>query len=294
MNPIFLRALPAIGAAIALQFAGCAMVSQEAYDRDLAGMRQQQDWLEAQKKAQDGELQVCNGKLKTAVDGLQTCTRQKELSADELASIKKALEQCTTRGGSAARDLATCQIDKDKMDVERRGLKAERDHLAGQLKTLQDRLNKVEAGIAQVRQRLQKLVDGGKLRVKIANGFLVIEVSSDILFDTGKSDIKAAAKPVLAELAAALKELADRRFQIAGHTDNTGPAALNWRLSVARSIAVVEELVGDGLDPNHLSAGGYGPYLPVASNDGDDGKQKNRRVEILLMPDLSELLNLAK
>lgn len=89
MNPHFLRALPAIATAIALQLVGCAMVSQEAYDRDLAGMRQQQDWLEAQKKAQDADLQVCNGKLKTAVDGLQTCTRQKNCPPMNSPASKK-------------------------------------------------------------------------------------------------------------------------------------------------------------------------------------------------------------
>ena len=102
------------------------------------------------------------------------------------------------------------------------------------------------------------------------------------------------AKPVLAELAAALQGLSDRRFQVAGHTDTTGSDALNWRLSVARAVSVVETLVADGVPAKNLSAGGYGPHMPVAGNETEEGKKRNRRVELLLMPDLGELLNLAK
>jgi len=281
---------------------GCTAVSREAYDRDMAGMRQQTEWLEAQKKGAHDDTGQCRGKFATSQEALQACIRVKEAQADELAATRKALDQCTTRSGSGAKELATCQIERDKLQGELSRLQRERDTLHGQLRSQEaelklqrDRLAKVEEGIRKVRERLQKLVDGGKLRVKIQNGFLVIEVSSDILFDTGKSDIKATAKPVLHELAQALRELSDRRFQIAGHTDNTGTAALNWRLSTARAIAVLEEMVGGGgMSPNHLSAGGYGPYLPVADNGSDEGRKRNRRVEFLLLPDLSELFNLAK
>ena len=81
---------------------------------------------------------------------------------------------------------------------------------------------------------------------------------------------------------------------MAGHTDTTGTDAINWRLSVARAVAVVETLVANGVSAKNLSAGGYGPHMPIASNDTDEGKKRNRRVELLLMPDLGELLNLAK
>ena len=137
-------------------------------------------------------------------------------------------------------------------------------------------------------------VEGGKLRTTVRNGFLVIEMQSDILFDTGKSEVKPAAKPVLADLAGALKEMPDRRFQVAGHTDDRGPAALNWKLSVDRALAVVEELVADGVAPQTLSAGGYGPYVPLHANDNDQNRTRNRRVEFLLLPDLSELLQLSQ
>jgi chemotaxis protein MotB len=283
-----------LAAVVAGLAGGCAAVSKEAYDRDMAGMKQQQDWLEEQKKGLDAQYVQCQGKVKISQDALQACTRDYQAASDELASTRKALEQCTTTRGSGAKELAACQIDRDKVANEAARLKAERDRLQAELGPLRDRLTKYENNIKAVRERLQKLVDGGKLRVKIANGFLVIEVSSDILFDLNKSDIKPTAKPVLQELATALAELPDRRFQVAGHTDNTGSAELNWRLSTARAVAVVEEIVKGGVNPATLSAGGYGPYLPVAANDSDEGRKKNRRVEFLLLPDLGDLFDLAK
>jgi len=274
---------------------GCIAVSKDAYDRDLGAMKQQQDLLEGQKKTLADQLAASQGKNTKCDSDLSTCIREKQAALDELSGTKKALEQCTRSRGSGAVELAQCQIDKDKAQVELSRMKEESSRLQAELKELKDRLGKIEEGIRKVRERLQKLVDGGKLRVKIQAGFLVIEVSSDILFDLNKSDIKPTAKPVLLEIASALKDMADKRFQVAGHTDNTGAAALNWRLSTARAIAVVEELVNqDGVSPDKLSAGGYGPYLPVAENATEEGRKRNRRVEFLLMPDLSELLNLAQ
>ena len=281
---------------------GCGMVAtREAYDRDLEGMKQQQDWLEVQKKALDVQVADVNGKLKQCLEVGQTCARDKQNVIDELASTKKVLDLCTTGRGRGAKALADCQIEADKLRRDLAALQSSLKHCQAtlqadqdKLKSVQDKLNRVEAGIAQVRQRLQKLVDSGKLRVKVQNGFLVIEMQSDILFDVNRAEVKPGAKPVLAELAAALNTMPDRRFQVAGHTDNTGPAALNWRLSVQRALAVVEELVADGVNPATLSAGGYGPYVAVAGNDSEAGKSRNRRVEFLLLPDLSELLNLSK
>ncbi len=273
---------------------GCTAVSREAYDRDLAAMKTQQDLLESQKKATSEQLTDREAKLKQCLDVGQGCQREKQALQEELTSTKKALDACTTNRGQGAKELASCQIERDKLQTDSRGKDAALRQAQENYKVLQDKLAKVEASIGQVRQRLQKLVDSGKLRVVLKNGFLVIEMQSDILFDTGKADLKAAAKPVLQELAAVLQTMADRRFQVAGHTDNTGTAQLNWRLSVQRALAVVEELVADGVQPASLSAGGYGPYVPVAANDSDDNKQRNRRVEFLLLPDLSDLLNLSK
>jgi chemotaxis protein MotB len=135
--------------------------------------------------------------------------------------------------------------------------------------------------------------DAGKLQVKVERGFLVIALQGDILFDSGKAKLKEEAKPVLVELAEILKSLPGRLFQVAGHTDNTGVEDRNWELSMQRALTVVQFLMKQGgVEGRSLSAGGYAFYQPVADNETEEGRQVNRRVEFLLIPNLGELLNL--
>ena len=302
--------------ALAALTTGCNLaVSRDAYDKDLAAMRGQQDALEVQKAGLDKQLQACEARYTAKNDELSTCIRDKMACTDALKTCDQKLEKMSKIGGNCNRDLANCQIDaeqlkkskleltavRDALTIAREGLnkdnaklKADGEKQGAELRGLQERLAKIEGNIAAVRGKLQKLVDSGTLKVNVRSGFLVIELQSDILFDTGKSDLKPEAKQPLADLAAVLQGLSDRRFQVAGHTDTVGSDAVNWRLSVQRALAVVETLVADGVPAKNLSAGGYGPYMPVGGNDSDDGKKRNRRVELLLMPDLGELLNLAK
>jgi chemotaxis protein MotB len=88
----------------------------------------------------------------------------------------------------------------------------------------------------------------------------------------------------------------DRRFQIAGHTDNvkiqTPRFPSNWELSTARAVEVLKLLIDAGMDAKGISAAGYGEFAPVASNDAADGRARNRRIEIALVPNLEELVQL--
>jgi len=102
-----------------------------------------------------------------------------------------------------------------------------------------------------------------------------------ILFDTDKTVIKPAGKPVLDEVAALLKNDPSLRLEVSGHTDNTGTKAHNQTLSEGRAKSVVDALVKTyGIDPKRLVAKGYGDTKPVAPNDSDADKAKNRRVEL--------------
>jgi chemotaxis protein MotB len=129
--------------------------------------------------------------------------------------------------------------------------------------------------------------------VTTRHGRAVLQLHNEVLFDTGESEVKPAGKAALGEVAAALRGVGGKRFQVAGHTDNEPVTAAtkkkfatNWELSTARAIAVVKILVADGVDASVLSAAGYGPYDPIASNATPDGQSKNRRTEIVLMPHL--------
>jgi outer membrane protein OmpA-like peptidoglycan-associated protein len=104
----------------------------------------------------------------------------------------------------------------------------------------------------------------------------------NILFDTGKSDLKPESDAALKEIAKLLTQDAALKLHVVGHTDNVGDLTLNMKLSQARAAAVVAALTSKhGIAANRLTAFGAGPYAPVASNKTDEGKAKNRRVELV-------------
>jgi len=148
--------------------------------------------------------------------------------------------------------------------------------------------------IREITARLQKLVDAGQLKVGVRGGRLLIVLPNDVLFDSGRTDLKEDGRRTLVEIAKALRTMPDRRFQVAGHTDNvkinTARFPSNWELSTARAVEVVRLLVDSGMDAKALSAAGYGEFDPVASNDAPDGRAHNRRIEIALVPNLEQLL----
>jgi OOP family OmpA-OmpF porin len=103
-----------------------------------------------------------------------------------------------------------------------------------------------------------------------------------IYFDTGKSDIKPESAQAIGEVAKLLKSAADLKVYVVGHTDNVGGLEANMKLSQSRADAVTQVLVRDhGISASRLKAYGDGPYAPVASNDTEEGRAKNRRVELV-------------
>jgi OOP family OmpA-OmpF porin len=105
-------------------------------------------------------------------------------------------------------------------------------------------------------------------------------IYEDIRFASGKADITASSTPVLQEIAAALKASPQLKAEIQGHTDSKGSLSLNERLSQQRADAVRNYLIDQGITPERLSAKGYGPHKPIASNDNAEGRAQNRRVEL--------------
>jgi chemotaxis protein MotB len=150
--------------------------------------------------------------------------------------------------------------------------------------------------LTDLETKFKKMIDAGRLKVTVRHGRAVLQLHNDVLFDVGEADVKPAGKQGLAEVAAALRGVGSKRFQVAGHTDNEPITTAtkkkfptNWELSTARAIAVVKLLVADGVDAGTLSAAGYGPYDPIAPNAAPDGQAKNRRIEITLVPHVPQL-----
>lgn len=118
---------------------------------------------------------------------------------------------------------------------------------------------------------------------------IVAKLKSDILFDTGKSELKPAAKNNLKQMADIMKKYPENVLMIKGFTDNTGSSAVNEVLSQKRAEAVRNQLIASGLKDTAISTQGLGPALPVAGNETAAGRAKNRRVEIEISADASKL-----
>ncbi|MCM8781831.1 MAG: OmpA family protein [Candidatus Omnitrophica bacterium] len=139
-------------------------------------------------------------------------------------------------------------------------------------------------------KRLKQEIGDKEVRLEMAERGLVITFVAEVLFDSGKAVIRKEAYPILDKVATVIRDkVYDREIGIEGHTDNEpirySGWKSNWELSTARATSVLHYLVDNGkLNPKKLSAIGYGEYRPIASNDTAEGKQKNRRVEIVIIP----------
>jgi len=102
-----------------------------------------------------------------------------------------------------------------------------------------------------------------------------------IYFDTGKSVVKSESTPALEEITKLLKQNGSLALYVVGHTDSVGALDYNLKLSADRADAVVKALIGRGIAASRLKGAGVGPYCPVASNRAEEGKAKNRRVELV-------------
>jgi chemotaxis protein MotB len=113
---------------------------------------------------------------------------------------------------------------------------------------------------------------------------LVFSVASENLFGPSSADLTPESRRILEKVADELKKT-DRLVRVEGHTCNLKPRTYpsNWELSMDRAVRVVKFLVAEGVDPERVSAVGFGPYRPVASNRTEEGRRKNRRVEIILL-----------
>jgi chemotaxis protein MotB len=152
------------------------------------------------------------------------------------------------------------------------------------------------AAFRKLHERLRALVDTGKLTVDFRNGQMTLKLPSEILFASGQGSLSKGGQAQLKEVLDILQEFKDRRFMVAGHTDNVPIRSRgfknNWHLSTARAVSVLEFMLAAGFEGKNVAAAGFGEFDPVAPNDTDEGRQLNRRIEIILVPDLSELPNL--
>ena len=134
-------------------------------------------------------------------------------------------------------------------------------------------------------------IEQGQIAITELQGKLTVDVLDKILFDSGQAEVKPEGLAVLKRVVEILMTVMDKVIRIEGHTDNIPIAGAlakryptNWELSAARAINVTRYLEKEGIDPSILSAAAFGEYQPVAENDTPEGRAKNRRIAIILLP----------
>jgi chemotaxis protein MotB len=259
-------------------------------------------------------------------------TKLREADAEAAKAREKAqAEQLENARKVDAAQLADAHATLDKITAEREALQKQLDDGTQLVTTLKQRLEKLGQNVdslvkerGQLNQamadttarledlrkqkaaadaraatfrglvaKLRSMIDAGQLKVVIRNGRMIIALPNDILFDSGRTDVKPAGKLALAKVAVALASVTDRDFLVAGHTDDlpikTAVFPSNWELSTRRAVEVVHFLIGQGMRPKVLAAAGYGEFDPAVPNDSPEHRAQNRRIEIVLQPNLSDL-----
>ena len=158
------------------------------------------------------------------------------------------------------------------------------------LSKLKSELSELERAKAELEDQLRGEISDKEVKVEMMDKGLVITFVAEVLFDSGKADLRPEALSKLDKVSNVLETtVKDLNVGIEGHTDNVpikySGWESNWELSAARALSVLHQLIGNNrLEPARLSATGYGEYHPVAPNDANEGRQKNRRVEIVILP----------
>jgi len=220
--------------------------------------------------------------------------RAREATLDRrIAELEREVRTLESLRAQAVDGLNTTRSEVERLQLllSQRGSEYEslRDQLAT-LRAIEEEIRARNRIYQDVLGRFQSLIDGGQVSVAIVRGRMVIQLPQDILFASGSATLGAEGQRTLRQVGGVLGELRDREFQVEGHTDNvpisTERFPSNWELSSARALSVVRLLIQAGVSPQMISGAGFGEYQPVASNADAAGRRLNRRIEIVMLPNL--------
>jgi chemotaxis protein MotB len=227
---------------------------------------------------------------------------QKKLQA-ELDAARARVDQLTSELEKAGVDISKLKsrLDESGSKLSKLSLTLEEQQKAlAEYQAKAKQLEAIKARFETLRKKLDALTKLG-LAVNIRNNRMVISLPGDVLFDSGKETLKAEGKAILTNVAQVIRAdqgLVTRYYQVAGHTDAkpyTGTFRDNWGLSLMRSREVLLFLVNDastGMPAAKWSAAGFGDTDPVADNESPDGRQRNRRCDLIVVPSVEEMLDL--
>ncbi len=253
---------------------------------ELTALRSEYDTLEGQK---------------TAIDKQVVTLQEDNLKLEEILQA---------RSDTLSKNIVDLRAHVADLKQENGLLKGENENLSQNVKALEEKNvalhsdaealeRQRKAEVEEMRGTYENLLENmkgeiakGEITITQLRGKLKVNMLDEILFDSGKTTVKPQGLEVLQRVGSILVNVKDRAISIEGHTDNVPIGAelkkrypTNWELSAVRATTVARYLQEKtGIDPGLLSAIGYGEYQPVALNESEEGRAKNRRIEIVLVP----------
>lgn len=245
------------------------------------------------------------------LDKYQRLVSQSDETKKKLAETEAQLRDAHDRAAKLSRDLEAMGVDLKKLGADLDSRNVEVGKLAATQRDLEaalneyklraDALERIKKRFEQLREKLEALTTVG-LSVSIRNNRMMISLPGDVLFDTGRDSLKVEGERILEKVAQIINadvSLRSRFYQVAGHTDNEplsgGPFRDNWGLSMMRARTVLLYLIDPkkgALPDKRWSASGYADTDPIAENNSADGRTKNRRCELVVVPNAEEMLDL--
>ena len=300
-----------------------ALAELEAAKKTSAQLQQSLDQEATKRKAAEQQaadlateresLAARSSELQSRLDGLEKDNGQLNSDLGNVRGQITDLEQKLASGSASAQEEITklqsqaseLEGNAARIANEREQLRQEQSQLAATLE--QERLAKLakEEEIKrltrtqeELSKSLQDEISKGNITIQQVRDRLTINMVDRVLFDSGQAQVKPAGVKVLKPVSDVLNKISDKQIRIEGHTDNVNISTklqdrfkTNWELSAARATTVVRYLIDPGgVDRQHLSAVGYADTHPLASNETEQGRASNRRIEIVLYPrDLSAI-----
>jgi chemotaxis protein MotB len=244
-------------------------------------------------------------KLKQLTDDIANLNKEADALREQNRVLKKQYEdlQAMQTNLSNASQKEMQELLK-KIQQSEESLQQKEDELRDKNKRymeLQEAMEKQAEALTLLKKKVTDALTGfeGKgLSIVQKNGKVYVSVDEKLLFKSGKWDIEKPGLEALSEVSKILEQNTDINIVVEGHTDNvkysgTGILVDNWDLSVKRATTVVRTLLKNTtIDPQRITAAGRGEFVPLDTNETNEGKQKNRRTEIILTPKFDELLDI--
>ena len=253
--------------------------------RSLAALQKKNDDLVAENAVLKADLARMTLQGEKLATDLSYVTDQRDKTVADKEELDRILR---SRSDSLSQTISELRGKISGLDAENAKLAAENASLA---KAREEQVKKVSSTYESLLEKMKSEISQGQVTISELQGKLTVNMVDSILFDSGKAEVKRGGLEVLGKVVSILKDVRDKSIRIEGHTDNVQISRAlaqryptNWELSAARAINVARYLQGQGIDPGQLSTVAYGEWKPVAGNDTDEGKAKNRRIEIILVP----------